>query len=164
MFRRIAALLFLTAALALPGPVAHAAESAPSDSPAATTPGGRDPVTLAQQRLDEARAQATDIAGRISAAQTEQAKLEIEIADAEAKIPVLRAKATELRNQVKTRAAQLYVRRGGAADFESTMSAESTQDGLRAAHLTDTIGDHDLEAAAELRETATRLAAREAQL
>src|SRR5262249_12269286 len=41
---------------------------------------------------------------------------------------------------------------------------ESTQDGLRAAHLTDTIGQHDLDAAIELRETAERLAAREVEL
>lgn len=155
MLRRITALLILAAALALPGPVAHAADS-PSD--------GRDPVALAQQRLDEARAQATDIAGRISAAQTEQAKLEAEIADAEAKIPALRAKAAELRAQVKARAAELYVRRGGTASFESTLGAESTEDGLRAAHLTDTIGNSDLEAATELRDIAGKLAAREAQL
>ena len=163
MIPRITALIMLTAALALPGPVAHAAEraeGATSDS----TPSGRDPVALAQQRLDEARAQATDISGKISAAQTEQAKLEAEIADAEAKIPALRAKATELRTQVKERAAQLYVRHGATGSFESTMGAESTQDGLRAAHLTDAIGDHDLEAATQLRDVATKLAAREAEL
>ena len=165
MLRRITALLILAAALALPGPVAHAAESAQSDSPADTMPGGgRDPLSLAEQRLDEARTQATEIAGRISAAQAEQAKLETEIADAEAKIPVLRAKAAELRDRVKTRAAQLYVQHGGTAGFESTMSAESTQDGLRAAHLTGTIGDSDLDAATELRETAAKLAEHEAQL
>src|SRR5690349_23784701 len=105
VFRRIAALLTLTAALALPGPVAHAAaraDGAPSDStPSDSTPSGRDPVTLAQQRLDDARAQATDISAKISAAQTAQATLEAEIADAEAKIPALRARATELRTQVK---------------------------------------------------------------
>lgn len=144
--------------LALSGPVAHAAERAAGES------GGRDPVALAQQRLDEVRAQATDISGRISAARTEQAKLEAEIADAEVKIPALREKANELRAQVKARAAQLYVRHGGSAAFESTMAAESTEDGLRAAHLTDTIGAQDLSAATELRETAAKLAAREAEL
>jgi murein DD-endopeptidase MepM/ murein hydrolase activator NlpD len=167
VLRRTIALLFLTAALALPGPVAHAAERAEGTPSADTpdgTPGGRDPVALAQQRLDEARAQATDISGKISAAQTEQAKLEAEIADAEAKIPALRAKAAELRAQVKARAAQLYVRHGGTASFETTMGAESTEDGLRAAHLTDTIGNQDLDAATELREIATKLADREAQL
>ena len=108
------------------------------------------------------RDQATDISGKISAAQTEQAKLEAEIADAEAKIPALRAKATELRAQVKARAAQLYVRHGGTTAFDSTMEAENAEDGLRAAHLTDTIGNQDLDAATELRETAAKLAAREA--
>ena len=51
-------------------------------------------MSLAQQRLDEARTQATEISGRISAAQTQQAQLEAEIAEAEAKIPMLRARAT----------------------------------------------------------------------
>jgi murein DD-endopeptidase MepM/ murein hydrolase activator NlpD len=160
VLRRIAVLASLTActaALALAGPAAHAADDT-------TTPTGRDPVTLAQQRLDEARGQATEISGRVSAAQTQQAKLEAEIADAEAKIPVLRAKATELRAQVKARAAQLYVRHGGTAAFESTMAAASTEDGLRAAHLTDTIGEQDLDAATELRTTAEKLATREAEL
>jgi murein DD-endopeptidase MepM/ murein hydrolase activator NlpD len=153
VLRRITALATLTAALALLPSVARAADDA-----------GRDPVTLAQQRLDAARAQATDIAGRISAAQTEQAQLEAEISDAEAKIPALRSKATELKVVVKERAAQLYVRHGGTTAFESTMDADTTEDGLRAAHLTDTIGEHDLAAATELRETATKLAAREEQL
>lgn len=163
MVRRIAVLVSLTAcsfALVLAGPAAHAA----NDTPGATTPRGRDPVTLAQQRLDEARSQATDIAGRVAGAQTQQAKLEADIADAQAKIPALRARATELRTQVKERAAQLYVRHGGSAAFESTMDAESTEDGLRAAHLTDTIGEQDLAAATELRATAEKLAAREAEL
>jgi murein DD-endopeptidase MepM/ murein hydrolase activator NlpD len=44
------------------------------------------------------------------------------------------------------------------------MDAASTEDGLRAAHLTDTIGEHDLAAATELRDTASKLVAREAQL
>ncbi len=132
--------------------------------PRATEPSGRDPVALAQQRLDAIREQATDISGRISAAQTQQAKLEAEIADAEAKIPALRDKANELRAQVKARAAQLYVRHGGSAAFESTMAAENAEDGLRAAHLTDAIGEQDLDAATELRETAAKLAAREAEL
>lgn len=167
MFRRIAALLIVATALALPGAVAHAAARADGSLPGDTTggaPSGRDPVTLAQQRLDEARGQATDIAGRLSAAQTHKAQLEAEIADAEAKIPLLRAKAVELRARVKARAAELYVRAGGSVAFESTMAAETTEDGLRAAHLTDTIGNQDLDTATQLRDTATKLAQREAEL
>jgi murein DD-endopeptidase MepM/ murein hydrolase activator NlpD len=162
VLRRITALVTLVAALALSGSIAgsfaHAAERAEGSPPA------RDPVTLAQQRLDEARAQATEIAGRVSAAQTRMAELEAEIADAEAKIPVLRAKAVELRARVKARAAQLYMRHGGTAAFESTMAAENTEEGLRAAHLTDAIGTQEIDAATELRETAAKLAAREAEL
>ncbi len=140
-------------ALTLLPTVAHTA-----DDPA------RDPLTLAQQRLDATRTEAAVLQAKISAAQTEQAKLEAEIADAEAQIPVLRARATELKAQVKTRAAQLYVSRGGAAGFQTAMDAENAEDALRAAHLTDTIGTHDLEAAAELRDTAAELAVREAEL
>lgn len=150
---RITALVTLAGALAL----------SPSAAPAADA-SGRDPVALARQRLDEARAQATDIAGRVSAAETQQAQLEAEIADAEAKIPALRSRAAELRTEVKARAAQLYVRHGGTTAFESTMDAESTQDGVRAAHLTETINTHDLGTATELRVTAARLAEREKQL
>jgi murein DD-endopeptidase MepM/ murein hydrolase activator NlpD len=152
-------LLTVAGALALPGSVAHAADRADGADPA-----GRDPVALAQQRLDEIRTQATDISGRISAAQTQQAKLEAEIADAEAKIPALRDKAAELRALVKSRAAQLYVNHGGSAAFESTLAADNAEDGLRAAHLTDAIGEQDLDAATELRETAAKIAAREAEL
>ena len=151
MIRRIAAFLAVLGVLAL-SPAAHAA-----DEP------GRDPLSLAQQRLDAARVEATDISGRISAAQTQQAKLEAEIADAEAHIPELRAHATELRRG-EERAAELYVRHGKTTAFESTLDADSAEDGLRAAHLTDTIGTHDLDAATELRATAAELAAREADL
>jgi len=165
VFRRIAALITLTATVALSGSVAHAADRADGEATTSSSvPSGRDPVALAQQRLDDARAQATDISGKISAAQTRKAELEAEIADAEAKIPALRAKATELRTQVKERAAQLYVRHGSATAFESTMAAESTEDGLRAAHLTDAIGGQELDAATELRETAAKLTARETEL
>src|SRR3954468_13266711 len=168
--RRIAVLISFTAftaGLVLAGPVAYAADdSTPpsSTTPSAGTLSGRDPVAFAQQRLDEARGEATDIAGRISTAQTQQAKLEAEIADAEAKIPALRDKAAELRAVVKSRAAQLYVNHGGSAAFESTLAADNAEDGLRAAHLTDAIGEQDLDAATELRETASKLAVREADL
>jgi murein DD-endopeptidase MepM/ murein hydrolase activator NlpD len=153
VIRRIAALLTLLGVLALLAVAAHAA-----DEPA------RDPLTLAQQRLDAARTEATEISGRISAAQTEQAKLEGEIADAEARIPELRAHAGALRAEVKQRAKEMYVRHGYAAAFESAMDAENAQDALRAAHLTDTIGTHDLDVATELKDTAAELAVRETQL
>ena len=52
VLRRIAALLTLAGALALPGSLAHAAD--PRRRPTAD-PAGRDPVALAQQRLDEVR-------------------------------------------------------------------------------------------------------------
>jgi len=153
VIRRIAVVLAALGILALLPAAAHA-----GDEPA------RDPLTLAQQRLDAARAQATALSAKISAAQTEQARLEAEIADAEARIPQLKARAAELKAEVKARAAQLYMRHGNVAGFESAMDATNAQDALRAAHLTDTIGTHDLDVAAELRDTATKLAARETEL
>jgi murein DD-endopeptidase MepM/ murein hydrolase activator NlpD len=153
VIRRIAALVTLLGVLALSPVAAHAA-----DEPA------RDPLTLAQQRLDAARGEATEISARISAAQTQQAKLEAEIADAEARIPELRARAAALRTVVKERAKQMYVQHGSTAAFESAMDAESAQDALRAAHLTDAIGTHDLDVATELKNTAAQLAEREAEL
>ncbi len=153
MIRRIAVVLTALGILTFLPPAAHAA-----DEP------GRDPLTLAQQRLDVARTEATALSAKISAAETEQAKLEAQIADAEAQIPQLRARATELKTEVKARAAQLYMRHGNVAAFESAMDATNAEDALRAAHLTDTIGTHDLDMAAELRDTAAKLAAREAEL
>jgi murein DD-endopeptidase MepM/ murein hydrolase activator NlpD len=153
VIRRIAVLLTALGALALFPTAAHAADE-----------GARDPLTLAQDRLDVVRTEATALSARISDAQTAQAKLEAEIADAEAKIPELRARATELKTQVKERAAQLYMRHGSTAGFESAMDAENAEDALRAAHLTDSIGTHDLDVAKELRDTAARLAEREAEL
>ena len=154
--RRIAALVAFASLLVLCAPAAQATDDAPDTR--------RDPLTLAKERLDEARTQATDLSGRISEAQTQQAKLAAEIADAEQRIPALRAKAVELRAMVKARAAQLYIRHGGSAAFASTMDVENTQDGVRAAHLTGTIGDQELDAATKLRETAELLAAQEVEL
>ena len=65
---------------------------------------------------------------------------------------------------MKQRAAELYVRYGETAAFESAMEAENAEDGLRAAHLTGTLGTQDLDAASKLRATAAELAAREADL
>ncbi|MDQ1430412.1 MAG: hypothetical protein QOF40_1014 [Actinomycetota bacterium] len=153
MIRRLAVLLIALGALALYPPAAGAADD-----------GARDPLTLAQDRLDGVRTEATALSAKISDAQTAQAKLEAEIADAEAQIPQLRARGAELKIQVKERAAQLYMRHGNVANFESAMNAQNAEDALRAAHLTDSIGTHDLDLAKELRDTAARLAAREADL
>jgi murein DD-endopeptidase MepM/ murein hydrolase activator NlpD len=151
--RRLAVALTALFVLALLPTAAHAADGT-----------ARDPVTLAQERLDSARTEATALSARISDAQTAQAKLEAEIADAEARIPEMRARASELKTRVKERAAQLYMRHGSTASFESAMDAENAEDGLRAAHLTDTIGNQDLELAVQLRDAAAKLAAREAEL
>jgi murein DD-endopeptidase MepM/ murein hydrolase activator NlpD len=148
----MAALIIALGVVALWPIAAHA------DEPA------RDPLTLARQRLDAAQAEAIEISGRIAATETQEATLRTHIADTEARIPELRGRAAELKTIVKQRAAQLYVQHGETAAFESAMDAENVEDGLRAAHLTDTLGAHDLDAAAKLKAAVAELAAREADL
>ena len=142
---------------AVAAPVARA-EDAPANETA------RDALALARQRLDDARTQATEIAAKRSGAESDEARLQAQIADAKVRIPQLRAQADQLKSLVKQRAAQLYVRNGAASPLESTLAAESAEDGLLAAHLTDTIGRHDLDLAGQLRATAADLVTQEQQL
>jgi len=152
----------LTWAFVVAAPVAGADDSPARD--AGTHAAARDALTLARQRLDDARTQATAIAEKVSAAQSEQTRLQAQIADTKRRIPELRAHADQLKGVVKQRAAELYVRNGSASPLESTLAAESAEDGMLAAHLTDTIGRHDLDLAGELRATAADLAQQEQQL
>ena len=106
-------------------------------------------MTLAQQRLDAARDQATEISAQISAAQTQQAKLEAEIADAEANIP--RAARPRRRAAGAGEAngpREMYVRHGEHGGVRvGDGRRERARTACRAAHLTDTIGTHDLDVA-----------------
>jgi murein DD-endopeptidase MepM/ murein hydrolase activator NlpD len=138
--------------VALPATGAHADDGTPR----------RDALTLARERLDDARASAAELAEKISATQTEQGRLEAQIAEAERTIPELRGRADVLRLVVKQRAVQLYVGRDHRID--AVLQTDSVVDGARAAQLTGTIATHDRDVAAELRETADELETREAQL
>ena len=122
----------------------------------------KDALTLARERLDTARAQATELADKISAAQAEQARLGDEIAAAERDVPELRAHAEALRLAVKERAVQLYVGRDQRLD--AVFQTDSVVDGARAAQFTGSVADHDRDLAAELRTTAEQLEAREVKL
>jgi murein DD-endopeptidase MepM/ murein hydrolase activator NlpD len=124
----------------------------------------RDALALARQRLDDARTQATAVAEKLNAAQSEQARLQQQIEDAQRRIPALRARSDQLKAVVRERAVELYVRNGTASPLESTLDVGNAEDGLRAAHLTDTIGRHDLDLAGQLRTTAAKLADQEQQL
>lgn len=148
------------------GPTAGVPSASADEAPArdGAPAAARDALTLARQRLEDARAQATVIAERMDAAQSEQARLQTRIGDAKRRIPQLRARAEELKVVVRQRAAALYVRNGAASPLESTLAAESAEDGLLAAHLTDTIGRRDLDLAGELRATAADLAVEEQRL
>jgi len=161
--KRSLAALTLLLSLAIPcgfltGMPVAGADDAPTHDTA------RDAIALARQRLDDARTQATAISEKVSAAQSEQARLQQQIDDTKRRIPELRVRADQLKSLVKQRAAELYVRNGAANPLESTLAAESAEDGLLAAHLTNTIGRHDLDLAGELRSTATNLADQERQL
>jgi murein DD-endopeptidase MepM/ murein hydrolase activator NlpD len=139
-----------------------AADDTPARDDAQQT--ARDALSLARQRLDDARTQATAIAEKLNEAQSEQARLQQQITDAKRRIPELRARSEQLKAVVRERAAQLYVRNGSASPLESTLDVGNAEDGLRAAHLTDTIGRHDLDLASELRATAAKLVDEEQRL
>ncbi|HEX5585767.1 MAG TPA: peptidoglycan DD-metalloendopeptidase family protein [Acidimicrobiia bacterium] len=123
----------------------------------------RTALELAQERLDDARRFATEIAGKMSAAESQKAELEGEIAKAEAEIPALRAHADDLHRQVRERAARLYVR-SAAPKLDALVSTTNVVDVARAAHFTETIGDHDSSLAVELQTTAHALETRQVQL
>lgn len=120
----------------------------------------RSALQLAQERLDAARSFATTVAERISAARTQQAELEAEIAKAELEIPQLRARSDELRRIVRERAVRLYVR-SATPKLENIVNVDNVVDAARAAHLTDTIGAHDESVARELQDTARELEERQ---
>jgi murein DD-endopeptidase MepM/ murein hydrolase activator NlpD len=122
----------------------------------------RDALTVVQQRLDAARDEANQMAERIAGLQSEQARLESDIAAAEQAIPLLRIHAAILRQTVKERAVELYV--GHATRLDQLVSTDSVSDGARAATLTGTIAKHDNDLATELRDTAHELEVREQQL
>jgi murein DD-endopeptidase MepM/ murein hydrolase activator NlpD len=151
-------LVAVAIAVAMAGSIApvHAQEP----DPAATR---RSTLSLAQERLDEARAFATTVAERMAAVKTQQGELAAEIAHAEAEIPQLRARAEALRELVRQRAVRLYLR-GATPKLDAVVNTETVVDAARAAHLTEAIGEHDKSAAADLQATARELEERQGQL
>ena len=109
------------------------------------------------------RARAADAAAKIDAAENERADLEVEIAQSETEIVSLRARTDELRARVRERAARLYVF-SSKARLQAFVDTSSVIDASRAAHFTETVGDHDQSVANELQDTARQLQERNAQL
>ncbi len=140
-------------------PAGAAEPSSPSDSPSTK----RSALQLVQERLDDARAFAMVVAEKVSAAQTQKAELEAEIARAEIEIPALRARAQELELLVRERAVRLYVR-SATPKLENVVNTANVVDAARAAHLTDTIGAHDRAVATDLQDTARELDERQVLL
>ncbi|MEX1008551.1 MAG: transglycosylase family protein [Acidimicrobiia bacterium] len=149
----------LVAAMVFLAPASLISAAAQSDPNATRV----DDPTLARERLDAARALAAAAAERMSAAQSEQADLEVAIARGEAAIPVLRTRADGLRAMVRERAARLYMRLA-TPRFDAVVGIDNVVDAARAAHLTEAIGDHDQSLATELQNTARELEGRLVQL
>lgn len=126
-------------------------------------PAGADAIGDARRERDQAQAAAVAAAQAYADSLSEQARLEAEIGRLEAEIPALRARAKELRAQVRERAVQMY-QQGSSMPFARVVDAPSVVDAARAVHLTESAGNHDRDAAAELTATATQLARDEAEL
>ena len=124
----------------------------------------RDALTIAREKLDAAALAAHDAAARLSAVEGERAHVTADIEALEREIPILQARATELRAIVKHRAAQLYTRGGTGPSIEGLIDAAGPLQAARASHLTNVAAEHDVALAAELRATAAKLEAREAEL
>jgi peptidoglycan LD-endopeptidase LytH len=126
-------------------------------------PAGADPLSDARRDRDQTQAAAVAAVQRYTDALAEQARQEAEIARLEAEIPVLKAKAAELRAQVRDRAVQLY-QDGTSTPLQRMIEAENVVAAARALQLTSSAASHDRAAAVELKETATKLEAQEAEL
>src|SRR5436190_19280761 len=105
------AVVVAVVAIAAPVAVGVVADPAVADSDTKA----RDPMTIAQEKLDAARGAATDAATKLAAAETARAQVANDIADLEREIPQLQARAAELRVLVKERAAAPYMRGGAPA-------------------------------------------------
>jgi peptidoglycan LD-endopeptidase LytH len=130
---------------------------------ALAAPAGADPIDDARRARDDAQASAVAAVQRYTDALSEQARQEAEIARLVAEIPVLRARAVELRQQVRERAIVLY-QQGTAMPLSRMVDAGSVVDAARAIQLTQTAAGHDQDVAAELTQTAAKLERDEAEL
>jgi murein DD-endopeptidase MepM/ murein hydrolase activator NlpD len=140
-----------------------AGSAAAAGAASATASEGRDPMTIAREKLDAARDAATDAATKLSEAETARAQVADEITAIQTEIPQLQAREAELRVIVKERAAALYIR-GGAPALDVLVGAGDALDVAQASHLTNVVTAHDVDLAAELRATSARLQARAATL
>src|SRR4051794_37730144 len=142
---RIVAVMAVVA-MAAPVAVGVVADPAVADSGTKT----RDPIAIAQEKLDAARGAATDAATKLAAAETARAQVANDIADLEREIPQLQARAAELRVVVRERAAALYMR-GGAPALDHFVGASDALAAAGASHLTNVVTAHDVDLATELR-------------
>jgi murein DD-endopeptidase MepM/ murein hydrolase activator NlpD len=117
---------------------------------------GAAPIDDARRERDAAQAAAIDAAQRYSDALSEQARQEAEIARLEREIPILRARAEELRLQVQERSIEMY-KQGSPMPLERLLDAEGAVEASRAIELTTKAAQHDRELATELSKTAKKL-------
>jgi peptidoglycan hydrolase CwlO-like protein len=110
----------------------------------------------AQDALEAARANATEAAAQLDAAQNEKASLQSQIAQAQSDIQSLHARADDLRALVRQRAVRMYVYRPDVS-LNAVVNTSSAVDVRRAAHMTATVGDHDQSIANKLQDTVREL-------
>jgi murein DD-endopeptidase MepM/ murein hydrolase activator NlpD len=130
---------------------------------ALAAPAAADPIADAQRERDVAQATAVATAQAYVDALGEQARQESEILRLEAEIPALRARAAELRKQVRERAIQMY-QQGSSMPISLMVDAGSVVESARAIQLTQSAANHDRDLSAELTAAAARLARDEAEL
>jgi murein DD-endopeptidase MepM/ murein hydrolase activator NlpD len=121
-----------------------------------------DPLSLARARLDTARAEAEQLTRQLSDAQSRRAELEVAIAGAKREITAQRARVEELDEAVRERAVELYVHH--VERLEMVFGATTVLNGTRAAELTGILADHATHLAGTLRDSASKLEIREAEL
>ena len=111
---------------------------------------------------DRARADAELLNQQLSDAQTRRVQIEAAIADAERKIPALRARVAELEEAAKERAVELYV--GHVDRLETMFDSANVVEGARAAQLAGIVAADATDLAATLRDAARKLEIRETEL
>ena len=129
-----------------------------------SAPIGANPIDDARRDRDATQAAAVAAAQQYVDALSEQARQEAEIARLEREIPLLRARATELKRQVRQRAIDLYMQGGSSMPISQLMDTTHAIDAARAQELTSSAAAYDRELAAELTRTATKLEKDEARL
>jgi hypothetical protein len=122
-----------------------------------------DPVAEASARVEQARAVASEAAGRLAAVDAERSRVEAEVAAITESIPWLRARATRLESVISERAAALYRSSEAGPPLQFSHRSDPVDDARRA-ELSALATERDADLAEDLRVTTERLAQAESDL